>query len=95
MADGAVLEQLVAPLPRAHARGRPRPIIGTWTFSRAFSVGIRWWNWKTKPTVDGPVLGRVAEALEIRAADRDRARVGPVERADEVQQRALAAAGRA
>ena len=38
------------PLSRS-PRASPRPIIGTWTFSAAFSVGIRWWNWKTKPTV--------------------------------------------
>ncbi len=41
-----------------------------------------------------PVAGRVRKLSEIRSADGDRARVGEIEGADEVQQRALAAAGR-
>ena len=41
------------------------------------------------------VLRRVVQMAQIRSADRDRALVGQVERADEVQQRALATAGRA
>ena len=49
--DGACLQQLVGLATRSRL-GSPRPIIGTWTFSRAFSVGIRWWNWNTKPTVE-------------------------------------------
>ena len=51
MGDGAVLEQLERPLLALDAPEAPRPIIGTWTFSTAFRVGMRWWNWKTKPTV--------------------------------------------
>src|SRR5439155_1484711 len=45
---------------------------------------------------DGPgaVLGRIAQLVHPLAADPDRARVGLVERADEVQQGALAAARR-
>src|SRR5439155_23471232 len=41
------------------------------------------------------VLGDVLELLEPDPADGDAARIRPVERADEVQERALAAAGRA
>ena len=43
-------EQLVAPRGSRSRGPRPRPIIGTWTFSSAVSVGIRLWNWKTNPT---------------------------------------------
>ena len=41
----------------------------------------------------GPVLRRI-RAVHHRTVDRDRAGVGPVERADQVQERALARPGR-
>ena len=42
----------------------------------------------------GPVVRRIVEPADVHAVDVDLARVGPVERADEIQQGALPAAGR-
>ena len=50
MREPDLVEQLRRPRDALAARPSPRPSIGSWTFSAAVSVGIRLWNWKTKPT---------------------------------------------
>ena len=76
-------------------RPRPRPNIGSWTFSAAVSVGTRWCDWNTKPTSRrGTRPGRRGDS-SASPADDDRAGVRTVERADQVEERALARARRA
>ena len=63
--------------------------IGTWTFSTAVKVARRWNDWKTKPTSrrgTGPCRSGTAACLEV-----DLAFGRPVEAAEQVQERALAA----
>ena len=67
------------------------------TFSTAVSVGIRLNCWKTKPNERrrSSASCGVAAAAEVAAVEGHRARAGPVERAEDLQERRLARAARA
>ena len=87
------LERARAPLARRPASSQKS--IGSITFSATVSVGSSWKNWNTMPDVaPAPARERVLRGRVDRgAADRDaRPSLGPVDPADQVEQRRLAAA---
>ena len=81
------------------AAGAPGQRAGrTRSFSRAVRAGKRLNVWKMKPTerlAAEPEQLSPCRARDVTTADDDATRRGPVERADQVQERRLAAAGRA
>ena len=109
LAAGELVGEVVQPLREPHFHQEPagvsstcrgsRPAIrpGSMTFSSAVKSGRSWWNWKTKPIVR--LRNAASRAPERPASDwppiSTVARVRPVERPEQVQQRRLARPRRA
>ena len=82
---------------RRAARGeRPASSAGSSTFSTAVSSSIRWKAWKTKPTVAPPHPGQrlLAQLVDAAPGQPHLPAGGPVQPAEQVQQRRLPAAAR-
>ena len=98
---GAVRQAQLVQQRLAPRRGPPPPAAramssGIITFSSAVNSGSRWWNWKTKP--ERPVAERAQPRPRAGANTSSPPtvtvpRLGPVERAEDVQQRRLPHAG--
>jgi hypothetical protein len=81
---------------RACATGTRAIRRGISAFSTALNSGSRWWNWKTKPTwrLRNATSAASGDRRDV-VADLHVARIGTIETAQQVQQRALAHARRA
>ena len=94
LAQPEPVDQLARRAPRRRGCA-PRTRAASSTFASPLSSGSRWKNWKTKP-IAAPAQRASARARTRRSPARpptlDRARLGAVEPAEQVQQRRLARA---